>query len=52
MSQYIIGLFLNTWLVIAVALFAAIVFAVFRPSARQRMEDNARIPLEEDGGQQ
>lgn len=51
MSQSLISFLLNFWLVAASLLFLAIVLAVFRPSARQRMEKNARIPLEDDGGQ-
>lgn len=52
MSQSIISVFLNIWLVAAVGLFIAIIFAVFRPDARKQMDQHARIPLEDDGGQQ
>lgn len=52
MSQYLISLFLNFWLVVATLLFVAIVVAVFRPSARKRMEEHGRIPFEDEGGRQ
>ncbi|WP_266033358.1 cbb3-type cytochrome oxidase subunit 3 [Brucella intermedia] len=50
MFQYLISLFLNFWLVIATLLFIVIVFTVFRPSARKRMEDHALIPFDEEEG--
>ncbi len=52
MSQFLISLFLNAWLVIAVVLFAAIVWQSYRPSARAKMERHARIPFQEQGGGQ
>ncbi|WP_430513781.1 cbb3-type cytochrome c oxidase subunit 3 [Pannonibacter phragmitetus] len=52
MSQFFISLFLNVWLVIAVILFAAIVWQSYRPSARARMERHAQIPFQEHGGGQ
>lgn len=52
MSQFLISLFLNAWLVVAVVLFAAIVWQSFRPSSRAYMERHARIPFQEEGGNQ
>lgn len=49
MFQYLISFFLNFWLVIAMALFVAIIVAVFRPGTRQRMDEHARIPFDEEG---
>jgi len=49
MSQYVISFFLNFWLVIATLLFLAIVFTVFRPGARKRMEEHAWIPFDDEG---
>lgn len=56
MSQTLISIFLNGWLVVAVGLFIAIVWAVFRPGARAAMDLHARIPLDDatpqdNGGQ-
>lgn len=49
MFQFIISSFLNVWLVIAVMLFAGILWHAFRPSARSAMELHALIPFEEEG---
>lgn len=46
MSQSLISMFLNGWLVVATLLFVAIVWRSFRPSARAEMERNAQIPFE------
>lgn len=46
MSQRFITLMLNGWLVTAVILFAIILLVTFRPSARERMARNARIPFD------
>ncbi|MBI3113864.1 MAG: cbb3-type cytochrome c oxidase subunit 3 [Rhodospirillales bacterium] len=41
--------FAQTWgLVYLVALFAAVLVYAFRPGARKKFEDAARIPLKED----
>lgn len=50
MSQYLISVFLNGWLVIATVLFLAIIWRVFRPSARNEMERHGLIPFEDEGG--
>lgn len=51
MLQSLISFLLNVWLVIAMLLFIAIVFAVFRPSARKSMQEHALIPFDEmEGG--
>lgn len=52
MSQYLISGFLNGWLVVATLLFVAIIWRVFRPSARSEMERHALIPFEDEGGHQ
>lgn len=52
MSQFLISLFLNAWLVVAVVLFAAIVWQAFRPSARASMDRHSRIPFQEEGSDQ
>lgn len=51
MSQYLISFFLNAWLVAATLLFIAIIWRVFRPSARNTMERHASIPFDDEGGQ-
>ena len=48
MSQHLISAFLNGWLVIATLLFVAIIWRVFRPSARREMERHALIPFENE----
>jgi cbb3-type cytochrome oxidase subunit 3 len=50
MSQYLISVVLNFWLVIATVLFLAIIVAVFRPSARSRMNEHALIPFDDEEG--
>jgi cbb3-type cytochrome oxidase subunit 3 len=52
MSQSLISVFLNGWLVVATLLFVAIICRVFRPSARGEMERHALIPFEDEGGRQ
>ncbi|NKE74222.1 cbb3-type cytochrome c oxidase subunit 3 [Ochrobactrum sp. MC-1LL] len=52
MSQYLISIFLNGWLVVATLLFLAIIWRVFRPSARSQMEQHGLIPFEDEGGRQ
>lgn len=52
MSQYLISVFLNGWLVVATLLFVAIIWRVFRPSARGEMERHALIPFDNEGGRQ
>lgn len=51
MSQSLISLLLNAWLVVATVFFVAIVWLSFRPSARARMERHARIPFEGKAGE-
>lgn len=51
MSQFIVSVFLNAWLVVAVALFVAIVWQVFRPSAQLSMQRHALIPFKDEGGE-
>lgn len=45
MPEWIVALFLKSWLVIAVILFLAITIVSFWPGARSRMDRNARIPF-------
>ena len=41
--------FADTWALLALTLlFVGIVAFVFRPGARRKYEDNAKIPLKED----
>lgn len=51
MSQSLIAMILNGWLVAAFILFIVILWRTFRPAARVEMERNARIPFEGEGGQ-
>jgi cbb3-type cytochrome oxidase subunit 3 len=51
MSQSLISLFLNAWLVLATLLFVAIIWRVFRPSARAPMERHALIPFDREAGE-
>ncbi|MDK1376805.1 MULTISPECIES: cbb3-type cytochrome c oxidase subunit 3 [unclassified Sinorhizobium] len=50
MSQFIISIVVDGWLVIACFLFTAIVWNAFSPSARSQMERHARIPFKDEGG--
>ncbi len=52
MSQSLISLFLNGWLVVATILFIAIIWRAFRPSARAQMERHAQIPFERKAREQ
>jgi cbb3-type cytochrome oxidase subunit 3 len=52
MSQFIISVFLNGWLVIACVLFTAIVWYAYRPSARSAMDRRGLIPFEDEGDRQ
>lgn len=51
MSQSIISILLNGWLVAASILFVVIVWRTFRASARAEMDRHARIPFEGEGGE-
>lgn len=51
MSQSIISILLNAWLVAAFILFVVILWRTFRPAARAEMERHARIPFDHDGGE-
>jgi cbb3-type cytochrome oxidase subunit 3 len=45
MTEWLFTLFLQSWLVIAVLLFIAIIVLSFSPGARSRMDRHARIPF-------
>lgn len=45
MSEWLMTLILNAWLVAAVILFAVILFRTFRPAARAEMQRNSQIPF-------
>ncbi|MBX3578348.1 MAG: CcoQ/FixQ family Cbb3-type cytochrome c oxidase assembly chaperone [Rhizobiaceae bacterium] len=47
MSEWFVTLVLQGWLVIAFALFAAILAFTFWPGSRARWERNGRLPFEE-----
>jgi cbb3-type cytochrome oxidase subunit 3 len=47
MSERLVTLVLQGWLVIAVSLFAAILAVTFWPGSRGRWERNGRLPFEE-----
>ena len=44
--------FAEVALVLFLAAFVAIVWSTFRPAARRRMEDDARLPLDDDAAAQ
>jgi cbb3-type cytochrome oxidase subunit 3 len=45
MSEALLVFALKSWLVVAVMLFAAILWSVFRPGARVEMDRRSRIPF-------
>lgn len=45
MSEALMTMMLNAWLVLAFILFLVILYRTFRPSARKAMNHNSMIPF-------